>query len=216
MDIIGKDVEAKRNLSIIRSNPKLYRKIMDSLNIIGFFDNVVEAELFNTDKRLGKVDLSLSDNNGDLYIICSRSNNKNDVNVIRKIGDDIDESYDLSLLKKSDVTNDNIDLCRVDKTYNTRHGRLITDRKTFTTLFLGNTAYQVLSNFDKEVNIEKIVSDINKLEEKPTFKEFIGAFGNAIESDEVDNVLEVNSYSDFERTSTLRLDEKEKGYAKKI
>ena len=58
--------------------------------------------------------------------------------------------------------------------------------------------------------------DINKLEEKPTFKEFIGAFGNAIESDEVDNVLEVNSYSDFERTSTLRLDEKEKGYAKKI
>lgn len=214
MEIKAIETNAKSAMAIIRSNPKFYKKLLDSLDILGFFDNTVIAEIFNVDKRLGKVEVSFSDKNEDLFIITAKSNNKNDLTIVRKLSDEDDTSYDLSLVKKTDVNNDNIDLCRTDRVYNTRHGRLISDRKTFATLFLGNTAYQLLSSFDNPIDIEPVINEINKKEEKPTFKEFIDAIGTALTEDEIDRVLEVNSYSDFERTSTIRFDElKSKGNA---
>ena len=219
MEIKAIDGNAKSAMAIIRSNAKFYKKLLDSLDILGFFDNTVIAEIFNVDKRLGKVEVSFTDKNEDLFILTSKSNNKSDLTTVRKLSDEDDISYDLSLIKKSDINNDNIDLCRVDKIYNTRHGRLISDRKTFATLFLGNTAYQLLSSFDKPIDIEPVINEINSIGDKPTFKEFIDAFGKNLSNDEIDEILEVNSYTDFERTSTIRFDElksKSKSLVKKI
>ena len=214
MDIIGNDYETKRNLSFIRSNNKFYKKMIDALNILGFFDKKVEAEVFNVDKRLGKVDLSFTDNNGDMFIICSKSNNKNDLNIIRKLGDDIDESYDLSLLKKSEVNNDNIDLCRTDKVYNTKHGRLISDKRTFISLFLGNEAYQLLADFNHDIDIYNVVNEINKYDIKPTFKNFVDSLNSEITDDDLDHVIAFNAYKDYVKVGSIRMDNLTKGYSK--
>jgi hypothetical protein len=211
--IIGKDGEANGLLSRLRSNPKFYAKLMDAFDVLGYFDSVITAEVFERDKRRGRVDILLTDKNEDLFIVTPKSNCKEDLNIIRKLSGDYDESYDLSLTKKREINNDNIDLCRVDKTYYTRHGRLMSDRKTFANLFIGgNVAYQLLTSFDKPIDIDPIVKEINSKEEKPTFKDFIDAFGKNLSNEEVDNILEANAYNDFERTTTIRFDDlKEKG-----
>ena len=133
--IEGKEGEARNLLKTLKADPKLYKKIMDTLDIIGFFDPVMIAEVYDRDKKRGRVDLVLSDKDDSLFIITPRSNSKNDLTIVRKLSGDIEERYDLSIVKKNDITTDNVDLCRCDKIYNTKFGRLITDRKTYVTAF---------------------------------------------------------------------------------
>ena len=123
IDIAYVDDKTKSAIRELRSNIKLFNRVNDALNMIGSFDKQVVAEIFNEDKRKGRIDICISDKNEDLYIITCRSLNKNELGIIRKVGDKEDVSYDLSLIKKADLTMENIDLCRTDKVYNTRHGR---------------------------------------------------------------------------------------------
>ena len=209
------DNETSRNLSIVRSNIKLYTKMCDAFNILGSFSKEADAEIFNVDKRLGKVEVAITDNSGDIFIITSKSNNKNDLNIIRKVGDE-DIFYDLSLSKKEAITKENIDLCRTGVVLGTRHGRFITDKKTFFSLFLGgNTCYQVITKFDKEINVNPFIEEINSHEEKPTVKEYLYMFGKKLLPHEYDLLEELVTYKDSIRIGSVKLNENmDKGYSK--
>ena len=204
------DNDTARNLSIIRSNTKLYTKMCDAFMILGDFKKEVDAEIFNVDKRLNKVDIAITDNNGDIFIITSRSNNKNDLNIIRQVADE-DIFYDLSLSKKEAITIDNIDICRSGYVFNTRHGRFITDKKTFLSLFLGgNTCYQVITKYDKEIDVKPFIDKINSFEEKPTVKEYLDMFESYS-----NNLKEVVTYKDSIRVGSVKLNNNvDKGYSK--
>ena len=209
------DTDTSRNLSIIRSNTKLYNKLVDAFKILGNFNKECDAEIFNTDKRLGKVDIAITDGDGSIFIITTRSNNKNDLNIIRKVGDE-DILYDLSLSKKEAITRDNIDLCRTGSVINTRHGRFITDKKTFFSLFLGDVCYQVIASFDKEINVKPFIEDINSYNEKPSVKDFLNIFDRKLLPDEVPNLKEIITYKDALRVGAVKLnvDNINKGYSK--
>ena len=217
--IVGKDGEATGLAKLLKSNPKFYQKLMDAFDILGYFDNTIEAEVFSRDKRRGRVDLLLTDKNEDLFIITPRSNSKNDLTIIRKLSGDYDESYDLSIIKKNELTNDNIDLCRTDTIYNTRYGRLISDRKTFVTALFGdNYTYQMLSDFTNPINIEPLISEMNSKEEKPSFKEFVSGIEKSVDPSEIDNILELNCYRNFDKVGSIKvkdLNKEDKAYTKK-
>ena len=204
--IEGKEGEAGNLLKTLKADPKLYKKIMDTLDIIGFFDPVMIAEVYDRDKKRGRVDLVLSDKDDSLFIITPRSNSKNDLTIVRKLSGDIEERYDLSIVKKNDITTDNVDLCRCDKIYNTKFGRLITDRKTYVTALFGDhNIYQMLSDFSSPVDVEALLADINSREVKPTFKDFTDSLGKVITEEEMDNILELNCYDDFCKTSSIKV-----------
>ena len=217
IDIAYADNNTMSAVKALRSNQKIYVRILEALDLLGFFERQVVAEIFNEDKRKGRTDICISDKNEDLFILTCRSLNKNDLNVIRKVGNDEDVSYDLSLIKKAELNNDNIDLCRTDTVYNTRHGRLISDRKNFVSLFLGgNVAYQLLSEFDKPIPIDRIVADINDIEEKPSFKQFISSFEKNLLPNQIDQIIEINAYNEFVKIGNVRVKNEEKGKQKKL
>ena len=51
--IEGKEGEARNILKTLKADPKLYKKIIDTLDIIGFFDPVMIAEVYDRDKKRG-------------------------------------------------------------------------------------------------------------------------------------------------------------------
>ena len=204
--IEGKDGDSRNALKQLRGDPKLYKKIMDTLDIIGFFEPVMVAELYARDKVRGKVEVALSDKDDDLFIITPKSNSKGDLNIVRKLSGDTEEKYDVSIIKKNDITTDNVDLCRCDKVYNTKFGRVITDRKTYVTALFGDhNIYQMLCDFSKPIDVESLVSDINSKESKPSFKDFTDGLEKVVPEDEMDNILELNCYDNFDKISSIKV-----------
>ena len=217
IDIAYVDNDTKNAVKALRSNIKLFTRINEALNLIGDFDKQVVAEIFNEDKRKGRTDICITDNNEDLFILTARSLNKNDLSIIRKVSDKDDKSYDVSLVKKAEINKDNIELCRTSNVYGTRHGRLISDGKTFFSFFLGgNNAYQLLADFSEPVNVDKIIGLINRCEDKPKFVDFIGIFQNVLSDSEIDNIIEITSYTEFCQDSKVRVKNEEKGKQKKL
>ncbi len=204
--IEGKEGEARNVLKTLKADPKLYKKIIDTLDIIGFFDPVMIAEVYDRDKKRGRVDLALSDKDDNLFIITPRSNSKNDLTIVRRLCGDTEERYDVSIIKKNDVTTDNVDLCRCDKIYNTKFGRLITDRKTYVTALFGDhNIYQMLSDFSNPIDVDTLLADINSREEKPTFKDFTDSLEKVITEEEMNNILELNCYDGFCKTTSIKV-----------
>lgn len=204
--IEGKEGEARNLLKQLKANPKLYKKILDTLDIIGFFEPVMIAEVYDRNKQRGRVDLVLSDKDNALFIITPKSNSKGDLNIIKKLSGNTEEVYDITIVKKNDVTTDNVDLCRCDKIYNTRFGRVISDRKTYVTALFGDhNIYQMLCDFSKPIDIEPLLADINARDDKPSFKEFTEGLEKVVPEEEMDNIIELNSYDEFVKTSSIKV-----------
>lgn len=205
------DNDTSRHLAIIKGNAKVYNKMVAALNILGNFNGKASAEIFNYERRLDKTDIAITDCDGNIFIVTSRSFNKNDTNLIKTEN----HTYDLSLTKKENVTAENIDMCKTGLVFNHRHGRFITDTKTFFSLFLGDTCYQIIASLDKSINVKPLVEDLNTFIEKPTVKDYIYLFGRKLLPEEYDKLDEIITYKDAVRTGSVILNE-EKGYSKTI
>ena len=92
----------------------------------------------------------------------------------------------------------------------------MTDKKTFLTLFLGEkNAYQLLCNFENQIPMDVLLMDINMYEKKPTFKEFVESLGNVLPPYEIDNISEINAYTEFVKVGSVKVKEENKGNAKR-
>ena len=116
-------------------------KIIEFMNITGIFPVLVELNLYDVKKK--------NDNITDVIVYCTDfyhniftfslySDERNNLNIIQKSTNEGDVKYDVSLSKKYELTKDNVDLIKTDKQYNFKYGRLVTDEKSFYSIFLGN------------------------------------------------------------------------------
>lgn len=206
------DGMAAHGIKCLRKDPIVYNRIRESMDYLGFFDKKVKAKTYGEDKKRGRLEVAICDLNSDIFVLTCKSNNPNDLYVIKKISEDEETSYDLSLLKKVPISNDNIDLCRVKDRLMSRHGRVFTDSKTFVSLYLHGYEYQMLSEFDTPIDKDLLLNKINSYENKPTFREFIDVIKGIVPIHELDNVMEVNAYKNAEKIYTIRhiLEEKVK------
>ena len=208
------DGMAAHGIKCLRKNTEVYNRILESFDYLGFFDKKVQAKMYGEDRKRGILEVAVCDNAGSLFILNCKANNPNDLYVVRKINEDEDISYDLSLVKKTvPLTNDNIDICRVKDRLMSRHGRIFTDSKTFLSLFLGHGyTYLMLSDFNTPIDKNEFINRVNGYENKPTYREFIEIIKELTPPSEIDNIFEVNAYKHGEKIYTIRhvLDEKVK------
>lgn len=106
----------------------------------------------------------------------------------------------MTLSKKFDITNSNVELMRTESVFNFKFGRLITDITTFYNLFLSdNICHQLqLNGNETPINIKVLLSQLNKLENMPTLKEYIEIFDNILTTNNIQyETISMASYKDF-------------------
>ena len=190
----------------LENDSKRYNRLIEFLETKGNFDGKTELELYEViDKRhLKEIKLFCSDKNDIIYILRSNSTKKENQYKVDVIDNYDEKSYNISLLKKCTITNDNIELSRTKEEYTFNYGRLITDGKTFFNLFLGdNICYEVKTKCNSNCPVqEQLLKKLNQCKIKPSFMDFIKIME---ESNKDIHVEEINLYKDYKKGTSIIL-----------
>lgn len=182
-DLYSKNEEISNLIKEMKSNSNIYLKLISVLQYLGHFDEEKnEVEIYDSVEieENKKIRLWCSDLDDNIFIFYAKSNDKKDIFKIVKETNEKTIEYDLSLAKKYDITSDNIELTRTGKILSFTFGRLITDDKSFYSLFMsGDLVFQVSGDFDKELTNDIIVK-LNNFLVIPTLSEFIRVFEIAL------------------------------------
>lgn len=89
----------------------MFLKLLDILQTLGIFSTKSEVELYETkeseEKQYTKLWCLYLD--GNILIFCAISILKSDKSIIEKLNNERHQMYDLSLLKKFNLTSDNVE-----------------------------------------------------------------------------------------------------------
>jgi hypothetical protein len=149
-ELISYDDKSKKFLDILKSNSKLYSKIKNALNLLGDFKGKIEVNIYDivNTKEKSFVRLCFIDDAGNIFIIYADSTDKKDLGIISKETNDGVFEYDISLSKKFELNQKNIEFMRTSIVYNCKFGRFITDQNSFYSLYLSdNIGYQLQINY---------------------------------------------------------------------
>ena len=186
-----------KELEFIKEDSKHYSKIISALKVLGNFKGKITVDIYDKDKNNTK--LWFSDLDKDVFIIYSHSNDKNNYNLISHEGD-TSYTYDISLIKKADITKDNINMMRLGKLKTFKFGRLITDEKNFYNIFLGDgVSFSVdIDKSSEKIYVDELVNELNKVDNSPRLFEISNIFHKIITDKSIsyDNVT-FNCYKDF-------------------
>lgn len=174
LDLYSNNEEINNIIKEMKSNLKVYLKVLSALQILGHFNEKTEVEIYSCIEGDGrKIRLWCSDLEDNLFVFYAITNDKKEMLQILKVTNEKTDEYDLSLIKKFDVTSDNIELTKSGKTYNFKFGRLVTNDNNFYSIFMsGDIVYQIVGDFDK-VLTSSIINVLNNFDMLPTLKEFI-------------------------------------------
>ncbi len=194
-------------------NQKLYLRLVESLQVLGRFDDKVEVDFYDRveSKKGTKIRLWCTDSEGNLFIFYGISCDRKDWLKIIKETNEEELEYDISLAKKYSLNLENINFTRTKQIYDFKFGRLVTDEKTFYSLFLGSDIiYQILGNFNGNV-IKDLLNQLNELKNEPKFMDFLNVFNNVLTNNKIQYfVSSISAIKDFELTSSFQLNIKDK------
>lgn len=162
----------------MKSNSKVYSKLITALQLLGVFDGKVDVELYDVvdNENESSIRLWCSDNLGSLFIFYAMSTNRNNLLKIVKEANEQEYEYDLSLSKKFSLNEDNIDFTRYGNINDVKFGRLITNEKDFYSIFMSNDfGYQIQGDFDVSLT-PSLITRINKLSSIPTLFDYMKIF----------------------------------------
>lgn len=204
------DTRIKGALKEYKKKEKLYERINNTLNILGDFSRSIEVYLYKEIKNDEKQQIKLwcGDDKNRIFIFCPASTDKNDTTIIECYDNNSNYKYNIALLKKHEITNDNIGLARFDKQYNFRHGRLITDEKTYYSVFTSNdVAYQIqFANQSSTVQADKVLRELNN-SDTISFTVFKGVFEQLfLQENCLMAVKTISAYKDFEMIGHINLE----------
>lgn len=204
-DMISQILEKFKN-----EDSKIYLKLLDILQLLGNFSTKAEVELYETKESEEKqyTKLWCSDLDGNILIFCPISTLKSDKSIIEKLTNERHQMYDLSLLKKFNLTSDNVELTQTAKVSNFKFGRLITDNKSFYNLFLSdNVCYQIQINSssnDGNIDSKELLIELNKLENIPKFMKYIEIFDSLLQKSNINySLINLRAYKNFEKICSL-------------
>ena len=206
VDLYSNNKEVNTILSKLKSNTKVYSRLISALQFLGNFPKKINTELFDIIEEGKKILLCCSDINNNMFLFYGMSSNKKDQLLIAKITNIDEKKYDISLAKKFPLNKDNIDFTRADKEYGFKFGRLITDDKNFYSLFLSNNVgYQIQIDFNINVS-HKLLKYLNQLENQPSLLEYTSIFEKILQEENIDSFQgTIMAYKDFLRLTFIDL-----------
>lgn len=200
-------------------NQKLYLRLVEALQILGRFDDKVEVDSYDrVESKMGtKIRLWCTDSEENLFIFYGISCDRKDWLKIIKETNEEELEYDISLAKKHSLNLENINFTRTKQIYDFKFGRLVTDEKTFYSLFLGNDiAFQILGSFNGNV-IKDLLNQLNELKSESKFMDFLNIFNNILTNNKIQYFISsISAIKDFELTGSfqLNIEDKKKVYIK--
>lgn len=219
-DLIASNEEASKVLSSMKTNSKIYNRLVEGLKLLGSFDGKTEVEIYDTltigeDK---KVRLCCFDSNNNLFIFYGESFDKKDLLKLTKEDNSGTIDYDLSLAKKFELSPGNIGFTRTGNIYGLKFGRLITNWSDFYSLYLRNDiGYQIQGDFSSSLD-EKIIDSINSFDDSPNLADCISVFESMIKDDQINfSKMNVQAFKKFELIGGFTIDDGlQKGYVPKL
>lgn len=207
LNLYSDDEKVNEILEKLKLQHKIYTKILKTLQLIGDFNSKINIELYEKKQNdvYEYVKACFSDINDNIFIICLYSTNSSDLSKIEKITNNQHLKYDIALAKKYILSEQNINLIQTDEVYNFKFGRLITNKRSFFSLFLGDDiCYQISINFGEQVkskNIlpDEILSKLNKMEKRPILLEFVGIINELLSKKNSSfKEIKISAFKNFE------------------
>lgn len=195
--LFSNDVTLQKYIEQYMLNNKNYNRLCDFLRVAGNFKGKVLVDLYEYDEENKIIKVIMSDLDDNIFVVCLSSKNRNDLFIVNKISDSDDIKYDLSLIKKNDFSDDNLKICKTDKLFTHKFGRLITDEKSFLSIFLpDNICYHIELSDGDDIKGYDIVNIINQFNTIPSFKDFIDCF-ELLLSHKKQIISEITLYKNF-------------------
>ena len=158
------DYDLFEYLENYRCSRNRYQYILDFLNSLGKFNSDIYLNAYDKSEKCIKATFFDLDN--DIYIISIFNANSDEYNVIEKLTNYNHLKYNIKLLGERRPTKENVELCRYGDEYNFKSGKIITDNKSFLSVFFKNDiTYQVLFDSFEKMDINALLSDFNEIGE---------------------------------------------------
>lgn len=213
--LFSNDTMVTKKLELLIKQNKFYFSLISMLRILGDFDHNIEVNLYeiiDTDD-LAETILYCTDKNECIFLFKSDTSERKSQQKLKKISNLEEMEYDAVLAKKSIITSENIDLFRTGNVFDFKFGRLISDKKSFYSVFLGNNiSYQIIGNFGDITN--ELLKKMNNITDKYlTFQQFLNIVESSVSQTKIsNNKFEISIYKDFERVDHMSFDENPKTY----
>jgi hypothetical protein len=177
-DLVSSNEEVNSVLNNMKSNSKVYLKLITGLQLLGNFEGKTEIDFYDKidDDKEKKIRLWCTDSEDNLFVFYGYSSDRTDLLKITKETNEETLEYDLTLAKKFTLNSNNINFTRSNQIYGFKFGRLITDSNNFYSLFLrDDIGYQIQGNLNTNI-VKELLSELNKLENLPKLTDYINIF----------------------------------------
>ena len=122
-NLVSSNQEVNSVLNNMKSNSKVYLKLITGLQLLGNFEGKTEIDFYD------KID------DDNLFVFYGYSSDRTDLLKITKDTNEETLEYDLTLAKKFTLNSNNINFTRSNQSYGFKFGRLITDSNNFYSFF---------------------------------------------------------------------------------
>ena len=210
--LFSNNEEVNSILNSIKSNSKVYLKLITGLQLLGNFEGKAEIDFYDkTDnEEEKKVRLWCTDSNDDIFVFYVYSSDRTDLLKITKETNEETLEYDLSLAKKFILDSDNINFTRTKQIYCFKFGRLITDSNNFYSLFLrDDIGYQIQGDLNANV-VRELLSELNKLENLPKLTDYLNIFERILTAKDIQfSILSISAFKDFKNLGSITISNEE-------
>ncbi len=207
--LYSKDLEVNKKLEELKENTKLYSRFEEALKLLGNFRSMNFADIYSIDEENESIKAWVEDIDGNIFVFNLVSQKKDDLLKVTKITNECEKEYDITLSKKFELNENNIELTRSLKNYNFKFGRLVTDLKNFYTLFINNDiGYKIEGDFNSNIS-DELLKELNKLEQVPKFLDYIKLFEKILKQNNITfNSALITYFKEFEIMEKLQIGEK--------
>lgn len=213
-DLVSSNEEVNSVLNNMKSNSKVYSKLITGLQLLGNFEGKTEIDFYDKidEDKEKKIRLWSTDSDDNLFVFYGFSSDRKDLLKIIKETNEEALEYDLILAKKFNLNSNNINFTRFNRSYGFKFGRLITDSNNFYSLFLrDDIGYQIQGDLRADI-VKELLSELNKLENLPKLTDYLDIFERILTVKDIHfSTLSISAFKDFENVGSFQInDEKSK------
>ncbi len=213
-DLVSSNEEVNSVLNNMKSNSKVYLKLITGLQLLGNFEGKTEIDFYDKidDDKEKKIRLWCTDSDDNLFVFYGYSSDRTDLLKITKETNEETLEYDLTLAKKFTLNSNNINFTRSNQIYGFKFGRLITDNNNFYSLFLrDDIGYQIQGDLNTNI-VKELLNELNKLENLPKLTDYLNIFERILSVKDIHfSMLSISAFKDFENIGSFQInDEKSK------
>lgn len=209
-DLFSSNEEVDSVLTNMKSNSKVYLKLITGLQLLGNFEGKTEIDFYDKidDDKEKKIRLWCTDSDDNLFVFYGFSSDRKDLLKILKETNEEALEHDLTLSKKFNLNSNNINFTRFNQSYGFKFGRLITDSNNFYSLFLrDDIGYQIQGDLNADI-VKELLSELNKLENSPKLTDYLNIFEKILTVKDLHfSILSISAFKDFENVGSFQIND---------